>query len=378
MVDMLSNFQNSAFYKFGSGIANWISDTFNSWTGKRADDIAEQNLNMQQQELDYQHQLQQQIFEREDTSYQRTANDMRAAGLSPLSMNGANGAGETIATQAPQRADTSQNVVQNGMNALNMITDTAQNVAQLQIQKAQAQAQINKTVAETTQINQATSDLALRNPITRSILSRQLSDLNFNAIKNSWYWENGDKDIFLDSKASAHTQSSILSRQLSDLNFNANKNSWYWENGLKDIFEDTKASSRSSSEFQKLSLIRAINDFNYMSTFGLADSMTPAERISQYQAFLKNGKPPIPEWYFHAQADKDQPFSYGKFTDTNHKFNPEYLTKVLDKQLLSVWQSLVGTITGAGGSLAGMATGLGSFINGRDSNSIRMFNAIPW
>lgn len=338
MADMLSNFQNSAFYKFGSGIANWIGDTFNSWTGKRADDIAEQNLNMQQQELDYQHQLQQQIFEREDTSYQRTANDMRAAGLSPLSMNGANGAGETIATQAPQRADTSQNVVQNGMNALNMITDTAQNVAQLQIQKAQAQAQINKTVAETTQINQATSDLALRNPITRNILSRQLSDLKFNSTKDSWYWENG----------------------------------------LKDIFKNTKNSSYTSSQMQDLSLIRSINDFNYMSTFGLADSMTPAERISQYQAFLKNGRPPIPEWYNNASRDYQSRLSYGQYSYFDQKFNPEFLTKVLDKQLFSIWQSLVGTITGAGGSLAGMATGLGSFINGRDSNSIRMFNAIPW
>lgn len=64
--------------------------------------IAEQNLAFQQQTLDYQKALQQQLLEREDTSYQRTVQDMRAAGLSPLSMQNTNGAGEAIAVTAPQ------------------------------------------------------------------------------------------------------------------------------------------------------------------------------------------------------------------------------------------------------------------------------------
>ena len=60
--------------------------------------INSQNLQFQRENLDYQKALQQRIFEREDSSYQRTVNDMRLAGLSPLSMNGTNGAGEAIAT----------------------------------------------------------------------------------------------------------------------------------------------------------------------------------------------------------------------------------------------------------------------------------------
>ena len=65
-------------------------------------DIAMQNLAMQQQENDYQHALQERIFDREDTAYQRTVEDMRSAGLNPLTMNGTDSAGEAIATQAPQ------------------------------------------------------------------------------------------------------------------------------------------------------------------------------------------------------------------------------------------------------------------------------------
>lgn len=62
-------------------------------------EIAEQNLDFQRDNLEYQKELQQQIFEREDTAYQRTKNDMLAAGLNPLTMQGTNGAGEAIATQ---------------------------------------------------------------------------------------------------------------------------------------------------------------------------------------------------------------------------------------------------------------------------------------
>lgn len=60
--------------------------------------IAKNNLDFQRENLEYQKALQQKIFDREDSAYQRTANDMRQAGLSPLIMNGTNGAGEAIQT----------------------------------------------------------------------------------------------------------------------------------------------------------------------------------------------------------------------------------------------------------------------------------------
>ena len=60
--------------------------------------IADENLAFQKENLEYQKALQQQIFEREDTSYQRTAKDMLAAGLNPLSMAGTNGSGQVVST----------------------------------------------------------------------------------------------------------------------------------------------------------------------------------------------------------------------------------------------------------------------------------------
>lgn len=66
--------------------------------------IADQNLGFQRELQEYNKALQERIFEREDTSYQRTAQDMLAAGLNPLDMQGTNGAGEII-SQTPLNND---------------------------------------------------------------------------------------------------------------------------------------------------------------------------------------------------------------------------------------------------------------------------------
>lgn len=64
--------------------------------------IADQNFGLQKDWNEYQKALQKEIFEREDTAYQRTASDMLKAGLNPLSMQGTNGSGQIVSTAAPQ------------------------------------------------------------------------------------------------------------------------------------------------------------------------------------------------------------------------------------------------------------------------------------
>lgn len=98
------------------GIAQAGASIFD--TAKNSE-IAENNLDWQKEafaqnqanwreNFDYQKALQERIFDREDTSYQRTVNDMRQAGLNPLAMNGTNGSGEAIAT-SPLQQDAPQN-----------------------------------------------------------------------------------------------------------------------------------------------------------------------------------------------------------------------------------------------------------------------------
>ena len=70
--------------------ANWAKDQIESLTGDKTNEvnqeIAEQNLDFEKEKFEYDKALQQQMFEREDTSYQRTVNDMRMAGMNPLNM----------------------------------------------------------------------------------------------------------------------------------------------------------------------------------------------------------------------------------------------------------------------------------------------------
>lgn len=88
---------------FFSGIANAVTNLFGISEQSR---ISKENLALQRENLDYQKQLQQTIFNREDNAVQRRAADLEAAGLSKtLAAGSAAGAGQAIQTEAPQRSD---------------------------------------------------------------------------------------------------------------------------------------------------------------------------------------------------------------------------------------------------------------------------------
>lgn len=127
-----------------------------SETNKTNAAIALLNLQSQRENLDYQKALQQQIFQREDSSYQRTVNDMRQAGISPLAMNGTNAAGEAIPTTALNNdyKDSSYmkqfpNHVESALNTYSQLVALKQNqaVVDAQIRKLNAEAESQETDA---------------------------------------------------------------------------------------------------------------------------------------------------------------------------------------------------------------------------------------
>ena len=113
------------------------------------------NKQQQQKNLDYQKDLQAQIFEREDNSVQRRVADLKKAGLSPtLAAGSGAGAGSVISTQAPQMS---------GLENLGKSIETALAVKQLE-QKNQ---DISKTAEENILIKKATAKTDIDFPACR-------------------------------------------------------------------------------------------------------------------------------------------------------------------------------------------------------------------
>ena len=85
---------------FITGAMNLGSNILTNQANER---IAQQNLAFQKENLEYQKDLQQQIFNREDTAYQRKVNDLIAAGINPAVAASGSGssAGSVVSTQAP-------------------------------------------------------------------------------------------------------------------------------------------------------------------------------------------------------------------------------------------------------------------------------------
>lgn len=146
LFDWLSPFSGSDSPGFNSKPSD-IWDRFkNGRTNEVNQQIAEENLEFQRQNFEYQKALQQQIFDREDTAYQRTVADMRAAGLSPLSMQSTNGAGEAIAT-SPMHNDY-QHQDEGNLAALQGIFGLASSMADGVTSRDNVTAMTNKAKAE--------------------------------------------------------------------------------------------------------------------------------------------------------------------------------------------------------------------------------------
>lgn len=92
---------------------------------------AQQNLQFQKENLEYQKQLQKQIFGREDTAVQRRAQDLQAAGLSKtLAAGSGAGAGQVVGTSAPQMSN---------VDILNRALSVAQGLADMKRTQAEAE-----------------------------------------------------------------------------------------------------------------------------------------------------------------------------------------------------------------------------------------------
>lgn len=97
----IGNFWSNITGQANTEATNQTNKEIALWNMLQQQKTNEMNYGMFKENLDYQRALNEQIMQREDTSYQRTVADMRKAGLNPLTMSGLNGSGGNVANVAP-------------------------------------------------------------------------------------------------------------------------------------------------------------------------------------------------------------------------------------------------------------------------------------
>lgn len=151
-----------------------------------------QSNNIANQNLQYQKEYNQQVFERSDNAVQRAALDMERAGLSKTLAAGSPAAvGGNSA--APQKVDTSQIALQNALNISNTMADI--NMKKAQIKQVNAQTDYQNTVTQNYE-KQLETDLALKESETilnrtqnkiREIEAKYADKINFNQVQKLGY-----------------------------------------------------------------------------------------------------------------------------------------------------------------------------------------------
>lgn len=91
-----SQLMTNIFNKKQTDEANEITKQNNAWQQAFAEDERDWNRAQYLDEQKYNRDLQERMFGREDTAYQRTKDDLVAAGYSPLAINGTNDAGSIV------------------------------------------------------------------------------------------------------------------------------------------------------------------------------------------------------------------------------------------------------------------------------------------
>lgn len=226
--------------------------------------IADENLGYQRELQEYNKALQERIFEREDTSYQRTAKDMLAAGLNPLSMSALNGSGSVV----------SQNPLSNNFQSQMPYAQTASTDIAPTFERANMQAGRK----EKGSVNSFQSLMAMASSMS-SIMSAFDGVYTGQLQRDSLALENDKK--WLDNFEKAHSMG-INYNTVGKAKRGVKTDVGTWLSGNMPNFDESSGSAWTSGA-------NANREFNNKVSKGLFDSDMPFERaVTRIEKLLDN------------------------------------------------------------------------------------------
>lgn len=244
----------------GAGIYSAYKSSQNQKSSNDSNEkISEANLKFQRENLEYQKAVQQKQWQREDTAYQRTVNDMRSAGMSPLAMNGTDNAGEVVSTTAPQythhvQADTTTPQIL--ANSLNNAFSIVSQVSQAKLMEEQARGmKLDNDIKE--EYGSSSSK------ISNDILSQQLEALRSSNNESSATWE---------------TRKAQLEKQLQSLSNDVEFQNATYEDRIKMVKAQLSAQGLSNS-VTSTQLANLTDSLTYNRTYGVTDNMSETEKM---------------------------------------------------------------------------------------------------
>lgn len=229
-------------------------------------EYAEKNYQLQARELEYQHALQQQIFDREDTAYQRTVADMRKAGMSPLAMSGTDNAGEAISTTAPQynyeaKADTTTSQILS--QAIPQAISSISNIVSLRNQAAQ-----NSLLEEQARKLRIENDYQEKNYASTQDKQSELLDQQVRSLTQA---NDESEQTFEDRKAriKADLQAVLDSNRFQSATYDSRVN----------MITEQLESQRKSNKMSDNEIRQMARDLSYQETYGIVDDMSDDEKL---------------------------------------------------------------------------------------------------
>lgn len=254
-------------------------------------EIDEKNYELQKEQQEYERQLQKEVFEREDTSYQRKVDDLKQAGLNTqLALGAGASSGAIISSSAPQKSTAGVNAAINAQLSKNSQELQKQAMYQ-EMLKSQQGLEIQSMLAES-QVNSAQAEIALKDAQRSKTEAEEASIRNataYEAERNPLYLEQLMENIRHTSKLT-DKEAADIKRIIADTILKGTQNDLTQQKSYTEVENRDLIRAKANLERMKITIAGTEEEFNQSMRQLLLDAEQGKINVIDLEAELKRIK----------------------------------------------------------------------------------------